>query len=78
MNPYKNIRTLQDLNAAQQALRRRIDKQGDQVYDRFCTLRSSVTPSKLLQSGVRQVTRDLPLRPVLLLLVRQLRRRLLR
>jgi len=78
MIDYHKINSIEDLQKAQKSIRSQLNAKGSQVSNRFNGLKEYYTPVNLFASGLRSVSRSVPLDEMLLNWVIKLKQRLIK
>ena len=75
---YSDIKTMDELDSAQKAVKARLVNKGEEVRSSFYDMRESYSPSNMLVSGLKSVSAYIPVDQLLLTTVRRLKRRILK
>lgn len=75
---YSEIKTMDQLEAAQKQVKQRIGSKGKAVQHSFADMKQSYSPRKMLLSGLKSISSYVPVDHLLLSTVRTLRRKLLK
>lgn len=73
---YSEIKTMDELEAAQRDVRERLDRRELAVRESLLDAREAFTPSNMLFSGLRSLSAFLPVEKLLLAAVRLLKHRI--
>ncbi|MBQ8060533.1 MAG: hypothetical protein IJ205_01115 [Bacteroidales bacterium] len=75
---YSDIKTMDQLEAAQQKVKSRLESKGVEVKESFYDMRESYSPGNMLMSGLKSVSSYIPVDQLLLTTVRRLKHKILK
>ena len=75
---YSEIKTMGQLEKAQEQVKAKIGNKGDDVRTSFYDIKETYSPSHLMMSGLKSFSSYIPVDQLLLTTVRRLKRRLLK